>query len=161
MTIQDAIAKLKADNAIVFANTQAEADERIPALLESPAEVRAVCVDGSNAIDFEYLTDPRVQDDGTGWAYKYWDAFTAENWCDCRDLIQPMGASPIDWLIILPVDKPAHPDNVRAMVKQAEAAGVPVWLEWELESWDGGPVFSSAIDGREFRQVPEKMKQLF
>jgi hypothetical protein len=49
---------------------------------------------------------------------------------------------PVDHVIIRGGDEPMHPDHVRSIIRQCQAAGVPVWCE-------------SLVDGREWNQLPE------
>ena len=117
----------------VTAENQQRADERIPILLQTPAAVRFVSVEPIlGALDLsEWFGLYRVSDGK--WAPK-----VGSRWKD----------SP-DWIIVGgetgPGARPMHPDWVRSLRDQCQAAGVPFlfkqWGEWRpLESADSCPL---------------------
>jgi protein gp37 len=137
------------------ASNQAEADESIPLLLNRPAAVRVV--------RFEPLLGPVAID---------------------KRLIAPIegtsqhGQRFIDWVIVGGGGSPMHPDWVRSIRDQCQAAGVPFlftgWGEWAQTGAMGefcfnkgatvhdlvtmNPVGKKAagrlLDGREWNEVP-------
>lgn len=110
----------------VTAENQARADERIPILLQIPAAVRFVsCEPLLGPVDI----------------YKYLDIY------DPPTLSNPDGYNPdkvlLDWVICGgetgPGARPMHPDWVRSLRDQCQAAGVPFffksWGEWACRPW--------------------------
>jgi hypothetical protein len=101
--------------------TQADADRMVPALLRCPAVVRGLTVTPREEIDLsEWMYTIDVQHNGDG---------------DTREVpCKP----PVNHITIRGDDKPMHPEHVRGIVRQCEAAGVPVWFdghgEWVHES---------------------------
>jgi hypothetical protein len=96
----------------LIASTQAELDARLPALLEMPAAKRGLFLDGlREGVD---LT-------------KY----------DCDGHYDPRVHVGIDFVIVRGGSEPMHPDWVRSVCDQCQAAGVPFvflgWGEWISE----------------------------
>lgn len=103
--------------------TQAEADARIPALLDCPAALRAVRVVPSEAVDLRRLTLVQaVPPYGPG---VWLDALTGH-------VAGPDDMGPkLGWLLVAAAtDGPATDvAHVRDLVAQARATAVPVWVE--------------------------------
>jgi hypothetical protein len=135
-------------------NTQAEADARIPHLLRVPAAVYGVVMESKELIRFGNV--PGFNKCGSAG----------------QELLRRFH------VIIRGGAEPLHPDWVRSIIRQCEAAGVPVWFDgWgEYVEWDGSQSPSPAcrskdglmpyvrvgaahsgcvIDGREVKQLPE------
>ena len=129
--------------------TQAEADRLIPELLKVPAEVRYVvwqptedidvaksvtgkCPDCEHDLDLHSATS-RCSGCSAG------DGSEENPLCLCRTILKDL----LGWLIIRGGDEPMHPDHVRSLVNQAEAADVPCWLEWgEWAPWGAAKIAS-------------------
>lgn len=103
----------------ISVENQAAADERIPLLIETPAETHFISIEPLlGSIDLK-LND-RHNDPS--------DCPTWHDWCNC---------SP-DWVIVGgesgPRARPTHPDWVRSLRNQCQAANVPFffkqWGEW-------------------------------
>ncbi|WP_080840061.1 DUF5131 family protein [Cohnella massiliensis] len=101
----------------VSVENQRAADERIPLLLQTPAAVRF--------LSMEPLLGPV---DLKGWIYPGWDG----------DIRKAIPAPRVYWVIVGgesgPNARPMHPDWVRSIRDQCQAAGVPFffkqWGEW-------------------------------
>lgn len=109
----------------VSAERQQEADERIPDLLATPAAVRFVsCEPLLGPVNFERLPHPDGQVDAL---------LGVCSWDVCEHVPR------LDWVIVSgesgPSARPTHPDWVRAIRDQCQAAGVPFsfggWGEYE------------------------------
>ena len=100
-------------------DTQAEADARIPHLLRCPAVVRGLVMEPREDVNLALVLGGAEE------------SRSVQN-----------GWHGIDHVIIRGGTEPLHPDNVRSIVRQCEAAGVPVWCE-------------SPVDGRVVKQLPE------
>lgn len=113
------------------AESQAEADRRLPALMQVPAPVRFVSVEPMvGAVDLrQYLADPDAT--GEGWAYQCQDHGMPE----CR---QTPACAGLQWVICGgetgPGAEPMHPQWARQLRDQVDAAGVPFmfkqWGDW-------------------------------
>lgn len=91
------------------ADSQAEADSRIPHLLQCPAAVRGLVMEPREDVELCNVS---------GWKDKaYWWGRTI------------MGGDGINHVIIRGGAEPMHPDWVRSIIRQCEAAGVPVWFD--------------------------------
>lgn len=119
----------------VSVEDQKTADERIPLLLQTPASVRF--------LSCEPLLGPL---DLSKWLHPF-EISVDENG---RDLGSASGGSDIDWVIVGgesgPDARPMHPDWVRSIRDQCQAAGVPFFFkqngEWLTEAgigFDGPP----------------------
>lgn len=126
---------------------QAEADAKIPLLLQVPAAVRFVSIEpmlGPVEIG-EYLSPIGAETCNYGEAH--W-----RKECDCRQ-------SALDWVIsggeTGPGARPMHPDWVRSLRDQCTEAGVPFFFK----GWGGyGPIGKKAagrvLDGRTWEEFP-------
>lgn len=112
---------------------QPSADERIPHLLRVPARLRAVWVRGMRgAVDpSKWLSCPMCG--GTGTIDEEHDYCSEQLACMCQ------GEKPLHWVIASGGDDPCHPDAVRGLRDQCQAAGVPLWFDsWgEFVEWTG------------------------
>ena len=144
----------------VSVENQRAADERIPLLLQTPAAVRFLsCEPLLGSVDLSKFKP-----------------FDGE--CFCQD--RPDGCKPrnsagcpeaaIDWVIVGgesgPKARPMHPDWVRSIRDQCQAAGVPFffkqWGEWELVwmtgeyQWMrvGKKAAGRLLDGRTWDEIP-------
>lgn len=143
------------------ADSQAEADARIPHLLQCPAAARGLVMTPREDVKLCNVS---------GWKDKaYWWGRTI------------MGGDGINHVIIRGGDEPMHPDWVRSIIRQCDAAGVPVWfdgwgewLPWRSEcmneshlSFAGFPMkrFSKksgfVTESRNFDSAAEKDRFLF
>ena len=104
------------------ANTQADADARIPHLLRAPATVLGLVMEPREDVN---LRDAFIVGPEGGWEW-----FGAK-----RDMIRSV--------IIRGGAEPMHPDWVRSIIRQCEAAGVPVWFDGWGEWW---PFFAKDDD---------------
>jgi hypothetical protein len=86
-------------------HTQADADAMIPHLLRCPAAVRGLVVTPRERISLAHAFD-------LAWGG------------------EPGYVKNLRHVIIRGGDKPLHPEHVRGIIAQCEAAGVPCWLEW-------------------------------
>lgn len=116
----------------VSAEDQKHADERIPALLDTPAAVRFVSAEPLlGAIDFTKLS---ITDEGEE---DWLDATTGEQFSR-RTGCTVAQRSMLDWIIVGGESghdaRPMHPDWARSIRDQCSAAGVPFffkqWGEW-------------------------------
>ena len=114
---------------------QAEADEKIPVLLQTPAAVRFVSVEPClGPVDLGHLSWNII--DST--AEK--NALTGKTWIqgNCGESSQTLQGNRLDWVICGgetgPGARPMHPDWVRGLRDQCQAADVPFffksWGEW-------------------------------
>lgn len=121
----------------VSCENQAAGDRRIPLLLQIPAAVRFLsCEPLLRPIDLQNVTVPTDQDrlNHTGMYPSKFNALTTEY--DDEHYHQPPGK--IDWVIAGgesgPHARPCHPDWVRSIRDQCQAAGAPFffkgWGEW-------------------------------
>lgn len=125
----------------VTAENQARADERIPILLQIPAAVRFVSVEPMlGPVDLnKYLYPHRLCDGHSAWQ------------CD-EDCPRRPG---LDWVICGgetgPGARPMHPDWVRGLRNQCQAAGVPFffksWGDWGPGTWHGDSESDYTIHG--------------
>lgn len=124
----------------VTAENQEMADERIPILLQIPAAVRFVSV------------EPMLGDINIA-GYLGWNGLRRMG----DGLLYRWVAPKIDWVICGsetgPHARPAHPDWVRNLRDQCQAAGVPFFLK-QLEI--GGQVFKMPeFEGKIWNEMPE------
>jgi len=163
----------------VSAENQKVADERIPILLATPAAVRFVsCEPLLGPIDLSrYLGAGEPGEIGNGRLHNSpSECPTWYDWCNCI----------IDWVIVGgesgPGARPMHPDWVRSIRDQCQAAGVPFffkqWGSWfplgqKSNGWNGTskhrnddwpfqPMYKIGkklagrlLDGREWNEMPE------
>jgi len=118
----------------VTAENQEIADKRIPVLLQIPAAVRFVSVEPMlGPVDLtKYI--PCWYCKGFGIVGDHRDCPV----CDCKSNLQAIEEGFIDWVICGgesgPGARPMHPDWVRNLRDQCQAAGVPFffksWGEW-------------------------------
>ena len=139
----------------VSIENQNAADERIPQLLQTPAEVRFISAELSQGpIDLSCLPFPErmphAVDEPSG------EGFDALRFDD-RNSLARLGH--LDWVICGgesgPGARPMHPDWVRSLRDQCKAAGVPFffkqWGEWE-------PSFNFS---EQFKDVPPATPVLY
>ena len=152
----------------VTAENQARADERIPILLQIPAAVRFVSVEpmlgpitlgrylGLPGIDrHDRCANCGLEAEKASGRIVGNACYDGEWTCsiECDDLLNRLGCpleyKPLDWVICGgetgPGARPMHPDWVRSLRDQCQAAGVPFlfkqWGEWRpLESADSCPL---------------------
>ena len=144
----------------VSAEDQTRADERIPDLLDTPAAVRFVSAEPLlSAVDF---TSIKVGGDDS--LYRA-NALTGDGF----------DGQLLSWIIVGgesgPGARPMHPDWVRAIRDQCQAAGVPFffkqwgqWAPWDDDNWslpDGWDDVEAhdkaiTIDGVEFLSVGKR-----
>lgn len=109
--------------------TQAEADERIPKLLATPAALQFVHVAPRERIDFSRCA-------GWLWRYGHGRREPVDGLPDHPRFPSPHGG--IDWLVVEGGSDPMHPDHVRPLLDQCAAADVPFrfagWGEWAPKS---------------------------
>lgn len=116
----------------VSVEDQQRADERIPILLQTPAAVRFLSV--------EPLLGPVDLD---------FDQYESPGWFEYRKNL-------LHWIIVGgesgPDARPCHPDWVRSIRDQCQAAGVPFFFkqigEWGWGSWRGHETHCMYADGR-------------
>lgn len=142
--------------------TQEDADTRIPELLECPAAYRAVFLEPRERLIIEYYLPRKLEtcqdcgaDDGER------DHYGRHAYCGGE--FDPQGSTEgIDWLHIAGGREPLDLAWVRSLIAQADAAGVPVWVErlgskafceviteWEThDDPDGGDVHPIASENR-------------
>ena len=135
---------------------QAEADAKIPVLLQTPAAKRFVSVEPMlGPVD---LTAIRYTEEDAEWRV---NCLTAEAWCENSDSASAYcdaadGVEKLDWVICGgetgPKARPMHPDWARSLRDQCVAAGVPFffkgWGEWEV-------YFDRDKDSPDWRRCPE------
>lgn len=159
----------------VTAENQEQADKRIPILLQIPAAVRFVSVEpmlgpvNLTSVIYERVVVIDALNELCGWPTAHAPF--------------PDGCKKLDWVICGgesgPGARPAHPDWVRGLRDQCQAAGVPFlfkqWGEW-LSQWDmsnipgtnkqvilnglsfykvGKKKAGRLLDGREWDEYPE------
>lgn len=118
---------------------QAEADAKIPLLLQTPATVRFVSVEPClGPVDLGHLSWNII--DST--AEK--NALTGKTWIqgNCGESSQTLQGNRLDWVICGgetgPGARPMHPDWVRSLRDQCQGARVPFffksWGEWVTEN---------------------------
>lgn len=163
---------------------QAEADEKIPVLLQTPAAVRFVSVEPClGPVDLGHLS----WTDLIGSTAEK-NALTGKTWIqgNCGESSQTLQGNRLDWVICGgetgPGARPMHPDWVRSLRDQCQAAGTPFffksWGEWAPNCLCGakrphpiiqrptpghvGCMFKCGkrragrlLDGREWNEVPE------
>lgn len=119
---------------------QAEADEKIPVLLQTPAAVRFVSVEPMlGPVDLGHLSWTDIIGST---AEK--NALTGKTWIqgNCGESSQTLQGNRLDWVICGgetgPGARPMHPDWVRGLRDQCQAAGTPFffksWGEWVTEN---------------------------
>lgn len=120
---------------------QAEADEKIPVLLQTPAAVRFVSVEPClGPVDLGHLSWTDIIGST---AEK--NALTGKTWIqgNCGESSQTLQGNRLDWVICGgetgPGARPMHPDWVRSLRDQCQSAGVPFffkgWGEWAPIGW--------------------------
>lgn len=159
---------------------QAEADAKIPVLLQTPAAVRFVSVEPMlGPVDLGHLSWTDIIGST---ADK--NALTGKTWIqgNCGESSQTLQGNRLGWVICGgetgPGARPMHPDWVRGLRDQCQAAGTPFffksWGEWWPGEWgrlyrektisyaDGQDMVligkrraGRLIDGREWNEVPE------
>ncbi|GAB7387392.1 phage Gp37/Gp68 family protein [Bacillaceae bacterium] len=121
----------------VSVENQKAADERIPLLLETPAAVRFLsCEPLLGPVDLRCVTVAKWNEGG-----EFLDSLTGEHWL--RDGFEKeLDHFPkISWCIVGgesgPGSRPMHPDWVRSIRDQCQAAGVPFFFKQRGEyTWD-------------------------
>ena len=120
---------------------QAEADEKIPVLLQTPAAVRFVSVEPClGPVDLGHLSWTDIIGST---AEK--NALTGKTWIqgNCGESSQTLQGNRLGWVICGgetgPGARPMHPDWVRSLRDQCQGAGVPFffkgWGEWAPIGW--------------------------
>ena len=120
---------------------QAEADEKIPVLLQTPAAVRFVSVEPClGPVDLGHLSWTDIIGST---AEK--NALTGKTWIqgNCGESSQTLQGNRLGWVICGgetgPGARPMHPDWVRGLRDQCQSAGVPFffkgWGEWAPIGW--------------------------
>lgn len=121
----------------VTAENQEQADKRIPILLQIPAAVRFVSIEPMlSAVDLHLL---RKKPCSHGGCFNHVSH-------PCERCGYQNGKLPLDWIIVggetSPGARPIHPDWVRGVRDQCQAAGVPFffkqWGEWVEKTWGIG-----------------------
>lgn len=116
---------------------QAEADEKIPVLLQTPAAVRFVSVEPClGPINLRRIVSSDMA------AGNFLDALQGSLSLACLGGIRPKCAPALDWVICGgetgPGARPMHPDWVRGLRDQCQGARVPFffksWGEWVTEN---------------------------
>lgn len=116
---------------------QQAADERIPHLLSVPAAVRGLVMEPREVVDLR----PKAPNTYSILEFYNTGNFDITKMRPANDRV--LNCFPkINHVIIRGGTEPMHPDHVRSIVRQCEAAGVPVWCE-------------SPVDGRVVKQLPE------
>ena len=138
----------------VTAENQQRADERIPILLQIPAAVRFVSIEPMlGPVDLEYYL-PYVDS-------KYKDEWDRNGYHVIR-IDKGITSGTVDWVICGgetgPGARPIHPDWVRSLRDQCQAAGTPFffksWGEW-AEHKVGKKKAGRLLDGRTWDEFPE------
>ncbi len=117
---------------------QAEANEKIPLLLQTPATVRFVSVEPClGPVDLGHLSWTDIIGSTK-------NALTGKTWIqgNCGESSQTLQGNRLDWVICGgetgPGARPMHPDWVRGLRDQCQAAGTPFffksWGEWVTEN---------------------------
>lgn len=117
----------------VTAENQEQADQRVPVLLQTPAAVRFVSVEPM--LSHVYLTSLQCErlkwDALTGYQYQIENSGSQYNW--------QAGTAQLDWVICGgesgPGARPLHPDWVRTLRNQCQAAKVPFFFK----QWGDNP----------------------
>ena len=126
----------------ISAEDQQRADERIPLLLQTPAAVRFVSL--------EPLLGPIDLTDHCNGHY-FFNSLSGTRWHDDPDRSRPEEKfSPgLDWVIVGgesgPHARPMHPEWVRSLRNQCEAAAVPFFLK-QWGEWLPGEANSGQFD---------------
>ena len=161
----------------VSVEDQVRADERIPLLLQTPVAIRFVSVEPMLGPVDLYNGDPDTRLGG----HKATQTFIGDWWEPGDDLKGPSRHG-LDWVICGgesgPSARPMHPDWVRSLCDQCQAAEVPFffkqWGEWAPEwlhisgppvyRWDpslpgvirvGKKAAGHMLDGQEWREMPD------
>lgn len=126
-------------------DTQSDADARIPRLLDAPAAVRGLVMTPREDVDLTRLYGGITIGGSVDLCVDSLRGMAAPAWrgrktVPCSVYGSPVGR--INHVIIRGGVEPMHPDHVRSLVRQCDAAGVPVWCE-------------APVDGREWNQLPE------
>jgi len=130
----------------VSAEDQKRADERIPALLDTPAAVRFVSVEPQlENIDLTAIHDARR-------CYqKTFDALEP-------DYVSQLNCASIDWVICGaesgPGRRPFNEDWARSLRDQCEAAGTPFFLKQMPAATPKGVIEIPILDGRRWIEFP-------
>ena len=130
----------------VSVEDQTRADERIPALLDTPAAVRFVSAEP--LLGAIKLTRMHIPDDGDG----YLNALNGEKWIPgCGSInSQTFKTTRLDWAIVGgesgPKARPMHPDWARSLRDQCVAAGVPFFFK-QWGEWVGGGTMPNGWSG--------------
>ncbi len=128
----------------VSVEDQPTADERIPILLQIPAVHRWVSVEPMlGAVDLK--------------SYFGWTGKGSGLPSPLSDTLENLKDIPgIDWVVLGGETgshaRPLHPDWVRSVRDQCQAAGVPFFFK----SWGRQKCRGHLIDGQEWRQIPEE-----
>ena len=128
----------------ISASTQAEADERIPELLATPAAVRWISVEPMvGPVDLQAYLPGRVNPNWSGRADESPASAWGLDWVVCGAEAGP-GARPMDeaW--------------VRAIRDQCVAAGVSLFYKQRVDG--GQKIAMPELDGRVWAQLPEVMR---
>lgn len=137
----------------ISAENQETAEERIPPLLETPAAARFVSLEPLlGPID---LTD-MVIDKGAGWE-QHFDCL----YCDVDpEDDEPYHGTCLDWVIVGgesgPKARPMHPDWVRSIRDECQAAGVPFFFKQGSQAnWAEFKNFDSFPADLQIREYPK------
>ncbi|MEN6325821.1 MAG: phage Gp37/Gp68 family protein [Syntrophomonas sp.] len=134
----------------VTAENQARADERIPILLQTPAAVRFVSIEPMlGEIDLTRINIGPVASYNT----------LAGEILEPGSVTSGHGVNKLDWAICGGETgtgaRPMHPDWVRSLRDQCQAAGTPFFFK----SWgDWSPFYDRDIDDPDWRKIPEESK---
>lgn len=144
---------------------QAEADRDAPKLLQVPASVRFLSIEPMlGPIGLNMVAVPEDQDQLPRYAGGDGSKFNALQLHDDDRFHQP--PAKLDWIISGgesgPHARPMHPDWVRSLRDQCEAAGVPFlfkqWGEWHPEMAKAELCVITS-DGKDFLRGPETMNR--
>jgi protein gp37 len=162
----------------VSISNQADADERIPILLQTPAAVRFVSYEPAlGPVNLSELAIPETRERSDGLWTLYWNALTGHR-ATCP--YSSIDGAKLDWVIAGgetgPGARPAHPDWFRSVRDACVSAGVPFffkgWGEWapkedhphldEFELYRGKPrmIAVQANGKKEFAELDSDFRMM-
>jgi hypothetical protein len=97
--------------------TQADVDAMIPHLLRCPAAVRGLVI------------TPREEIRLDQWLYRYRSLVSGLRYSNPKAAGKHEAMPCFNHVVIRGHDKPLHPEHVRGIIAQCEAADVPVWFD--------------------------------